>query len=401
MKELLSKVFEIEEEIIAIRRDLHMHPELAFQEHRTAGLAADGLRQLGLDVQTGVAKTGVVGLLKGSRPGRTIAIRADMDAIEGNEVIDKPYVSKVQGVQHGCGHDVLVAMALGAAKVLSEMRDKLSGNVKFIFEPAEEVLTEDDLTTGTQLMLEAGVVDHVDALLYLHVWPWLESGKIELHRGMVFSGWDMLSINILGRENHGGTPEKGVDAITVAAQVVSGLQTMLTRAVSITEPCSINIGSIKGGRACNMVADRVEMKGSVRCTNLELRKKLPEQIEQLVRNITSAYGATYEMKYSDYLHPIVNSPELVELVAGSVASATGPDKVCWGEHPWMIGDSFYRYCERVPCCYGLLGSGNKELKTDYQLHHPLFDIDESCMQLGVITLCASVLRFLEGNVDVH
>lgn len=399
-RDLARAVAAVEDEVIAIRRDLHMHPELSFRETRTAGLVAERLTALGLDVRTGVARTGVVGLLRGATPGKTVAIRADMDGIEGEEKIAEPYASKVQGVQHGCGHDAHVAMALGSAMVLAERRAELKGCVKFIFEPAEEVITEDDLTTGTELMVQEGVLDDVDAMLYFHVWPECEAGRVELSRGCMFSGWDMLTVRILGREHHGGTPEKGVDAIAVACQVVSALQTMLTRAISIAEPCSIHIGTMAGGRARNMVADCVEMTGSVRCADLELRKKeLPERIERVISHVAAAYGAEFEMTYTDYLHPVVNSPETVDLVAGAIASAVGPDVVKWRVRPWMGGDSFYRYSERVPSCYGLLGCGNRALGTDFQTHHPMFDIDEACLRTGVLAQCASVLRYL-GEKEV-
>lgn len=394
---LLPAILDVEDEIIAIRRDLHAHPELAFQEHRTAGIVTERLRHLGLEVQTGVAQTGVVGLLRGTRPGKTIAIRADMDAIEGQEALDKPYASQVPGVQHGCGHDAHVAMALGTATILAGLRDQLQGNVKFIFEPAEEILTEGDLVTGAQLLVEQGVLKdpQVDALLYLHVWPYCPINSLELKRGVVFSGWDMLRISILGREYHGSAPEQGVDAITVAALVVSALQTLVTRTVSITEPCSIHIGSIQGGRACNLVADRVDMTGSVRAVDLALRQSLAHRIEQVVSSLAQAYGADYEINYMEYLRPVINEPELVDLVAAAVSS--GPIQVVGREHPRMVGDSFHHYSEQVPAVYGLLGSGNPALKTDYPSHHPLFDIDESCMKWGVFTYCASVLRFLASQ----
>jgi amidohydrolase len=394
--DLQARVSAVEADMIAMRRDLHMHPELAFEEHRTAALVANRLRQLGLEVRTGVAKTGVIGLLHGARPGKTLAIRCDMDALPQTEERQSPYRSQVPGVHHGCGHDAHVAMGLGAATVLAQMRDQLAGTVKFLFEPAEEKVTGDFREpVGAPLMIADGALENprVDGILSLHVWPLIRTGHLLVPRGMVNTGWDVLDISIIGQETHATDVEQGVDAIAVAAMVINGIQTFFNRKVKITTPATLHIGEIKGGRSRSIVADRVDMYGSLRVADVELRRVIMGQIEQMVKGITEAYGATYELDHVEYLRPIVNEPKLTALVHNAVSRVLGENQVHYVDETRMTGDSFFNYSERVPSVVAWVGTGNPDKDTEYPAHHPLFDIDESGMKVGVMTICATALDF--------
>ena len=277
-----SRVKAIEPKLIEIRRDLHRHPELSNREFRTAEKVTDFLRSLGLQVQTGIAKTGVVALLEGAVPGPTLGIRADMDALPIQELNEVSYKSLNDGVKHACGHDVHTTIALGLAETLSRLRDQLHGNVKFIFQPAEEGPPTGE-RGGASLMLEEGVLNNppLEAIFGLHVMPTLEVGKVGYHTGSVWASNDTLEIVIQGRKTHGAYPHTGVDPVPVAAHVLLALQTMVTRSVDVRDPLLISVGILEGGNQFNVIADRIRMVGIIRCLSPEVRKLAPQRIEQV------------------------------------------------------------------------------------------------------------------------
>lgn len=401
MNDFKHRVNEIQGEVINIRRDIHMYPELEYEEYRTAGLIADYLKALGLEVQTGIARTGVVGLLRGKRDGKTFGVRADIDAVPQNEEWDSPYASKIPGAHHACGHDAHTAMALGSAKILAGERDRLNGNVKFIFEPAEEkVSRSEDDPVGAELMIAEGCLKnpHVDALLALHVHPLKPAGQVIVQRGVAVSGWSILDISIIGKKAHASLIEEGVDAISVAAVVINGLHAFLNRHVRIAAPCTVHIGAINSvtrGLTRSSLAERVDMEGSLRSVDMELRKNVVSQIEQVIQGITSAYGAQYEMKFLEYLRPVVNNPELAIVVHAAASRALGSEQVSWKDEAHMGGDSFFHFSEKVPSVLAWVGCGGPDEKKRLTWHHPRFELDESCLTAGVATICASAMDFLK------
>ncbi len=394
--EVWARVERIREQVIGIRRDLHAHPELAFQEKRTAAVVEGVLRDLGIEVRTGVGRTGVIGLLRGARPGRTIALRADMDALPMDDQLEAPYASTVRGVAHKCGHDAHTAMLLGTAMVLSGLRDRLSGNVKFLFEPAEEIV-QSKCEEGAELMVAEGALEDppVDAVIGCHVFPELPTGHVAVRAGVIMTGMDLIDITVIGRETHTATPEKGVDAIVVAGQVLGALQALTSRETSPTESLVIHIGTIHGGQARNILADRVEMTGSVRTSSLALRPLLRERVERVVRGVAESMRASYELKWtSNYLPAVVNDPAIARLVADAGREVLGEDRVEWLSLPRPAGESFYHYSNRVPGAFWFLGSGNPMLGTDLPSHHPRFDVDEEALPAGVAVFCSCCLTYL-------
>ena len=293
--------------VVEWRRRIHRQPELSRQEERTSALAAEVLSGLGLEVRSRVGGHGVVGLLRGGGgDGRTVALRADMDALPMCEETGLPYASEVDGVMHACGHDTHTAMLLGAACVLSELRDGLRGNVKFIFQPAEEL----NPTGGAPGMIADGVLEdpHVDALFALHVWPGYETGRIVARAGPQMGASDRIYLTVEGKTAHGSAPHQGVDAIVIAAQVVSGLQTLVSRTVAPLDSAVVTIGTIRGGYRYNVIADRVELEGTVRTLAPDTQGALPGLIERTAQGIARALGGDCKVTYVKGYPPTVNDP---------------------------------------------------------------------------------------------
>jgi amidohydrolase len=383
------------ERVVEWRRSIHAWPELAFQEHQTADLCAQVLRELGADVRTGVAQTGVVGIVRGRRPGKTIAVRADMDALMVNEQTGLPFASKNTGVMHACGHDSHVAMALGAASVLAGLRDRFDGQVMFIFEPNEETLDSQQEAGAYQLVRE-GILDDpkVDLVLGQHVYPEYPTGQVALRGGVMMTGFEYLDLAIIGQTAHTSTSHKGADAIVAAAQVILALQTLASREIDPQESVIVHIGTIQGGDRRNILADRVEMTGTVRISDQAQRAGLRERIERVVAGVTSALRCTYEMAYRPVLAAVMNDPEATELVGGVARELHGPAGVYWMPMPRPTAESFHVYGEGRPAVFWFLGVGNHEKGWEYASHHPNFMLDEDAMQQGVAVLAGSCLRAL-------
>src|SRR6185503_17333673 len=286
--------------LIEQRRDFHMHPELSNREERTSRIVAEKLRALGLDdVKTGVGKYGVVAILKGSKPGPVVAVRADMDALPIQETIDVPYKSKNPGVKHACGHDVHTTVQLGVAEVLSKMRDQIAGSIKFIFQPAEEGAPQGE-QGGASLMIKEGALENPrpQAIFGLHT-AGFEVGQIGFHSGPAMASSDRFTITIRGRKSHGAQPQLGVDAIVIAAECVTAIQTIRSRRIDPLEPLVITIGTIKGGDRNNSIAEEVKMEGTMRTLNDSVRTQALELMRQTLANVTSAYGAKFELSVDD------------------------------------------------------------------------------------------------------
>lgn len=388
-EDIKNKILNLKNEMIEIRRDFHQYPELGFKEERTAKLVANYLRNLGLEVKTDIAKTGVVGLLRGQREGKTLLLRSDMDALPIQEKNEVEYKSKNEGVMHACGHDGHMAILLTTAKILSDFQKEMKGNIKFIFQPAEEG------PGGARLMIEQGVMSapQVDAAIGLHLWNYLPIGKVGIRSGPLMASMDSFTIKIKGKSGHGAIPHDAIDAIVMSSHVISALQTIVSREVSPLKSAVVSVGTIKGGYGFNIIADEVDMEGTVRALDIELQKTLPERMERILKGVTSSMRGEYELNYQ-FLYPItVNDEGMAQLVRKACTSIVGAEKVIIAEQT-MGGEDMAFFLQKVPGCFFFLGSANREKGFDSPHHHPRFDFDEDAMPLGVEILSTIALEFL-------
>jgi amidohydrolase len=385
---------EAADDLVAMRRDFHAHPELSFQEVRTAGIVADRLRELGLEVRDGVGKTGVVGSLRGHDSGRIVALRADIDALPIREQNDVPYVSRNADVMHACGHDGHTAILLTVARVLSQLRDDFAGEVRFVFQPGEET------AGGAPAMLADGAFAEPKprAVFGLHLWNNLPVGMVGVRDGPLFAHTDELNVVIKGSGGHGAMPHQTVDPVVVAAQVVLALQTMVSRETSPLEPAVLTIGSIHGGTAFNIVPSEVRLQGTVRTFTDGLQAQMRERIESVVRGITSGMRASYSYEYVASCPAVVNEPRMSELVRRVAMRTFGEDQVTEPE-PTMGGDDMSYFLREAPGAYFFLGSANPERGLDAPHHHPRFDIDEAALPRGARLLAEVALEFLARGSD--
>lgn len=387
-------------EMIKVRRFLHMNPELGNREFETAKLVASKLNSLGLEVKTGVAGTGVVGLLRGAQSGPTVAIRADLDALPIQELNTFPYRSLNPGVMHACGHDLHTTIALGAATVLAAVKDRIRGNVKFLFQPAEEGLPAGQ-EGGASLMIKEGVLDNppVRAIFALHVWPELKVGEVGYIAGYLMASSDNFVITIEGKSAHAARPQEGIDAVVLAAEVITNLQTIVSRAIDPTEPAVITIGKIQGGTRANIIAEKVEMEGTVRTLNDKVRERMPVLMENIIRGLTQSYGASYSFKYEKGTPPVYNHPDLVQAMVPVLENAFGPDRLV-AVKPQMVAEDFALLAERVPAFMYLLGVRSPGQASAAPLHSPYFNPDERAIPVGIKAMCHLVLSALEQQASL-
>ena len=382
------------ERVISWRRDIHSHPELSRQEQRTSELAANVLESLGLEVTRNIGGFGVIGMLRGNSEGRTIALRADMDALPLNEETGLPYASKNQGVMHACGHDTHTAMLLGAACALSEIRDRLKGNVKFIFQPAEEL----NPSGGAPGMISEGVLENpkVDALFALHVWPAFETGKIVLRPGEAMAASDRIFITVHGKTAHGSRPDQGLDAIVTASHVITGLQTIISRSVSPLNSAVITIGTIHGGYRYNVIPDCVKLEGTVRTLNPDIQERMPELITRTSKGIAEALGCSCDVEYIKGYPPLVNNAKLVTLVSESIKKSCGDDSLIIAEQPELAAEDFAFFARERPAVMAWLGCrlSNSDVNNTAMLHNTKFNPDENCFKFGIDYFVQSTIDFL-------
>lgn len=389
-----QEIEKVRPEIIKIRRFIHMNPELSNREYETAKLVASKLTSLGLEVKTGVARTGVVALLRGSQPGPTVAIRADMDALPIQEATSLPFKSLNPGVMHACGHDVHTSVALGAAMVLVNVKDKIKGNIKFIFQPAEEGAPQDE-EGGAALMIKEGVLENptVGAIFGLHTWP-ENVGLALFSTGNIMAGSDWFEIQIKGRSAHGARPHEGVDAVVLAAEAVTALQTVVSRAIDPTDPAVLTIGKIEGGTRSNIIAEKVTLEGTVRALSDINRKKIPQLIESVVKGITQAFGASYTLDYRQSNPPVFNHPEFGETMRPTLVDVLGKDKVL-PLPPQMVAEDFSFYAQKIPGFFFFLGVKTPGQSSAAPLHSPNFNPDERSIPVGIKLMCHLALDALE------
>lgn len=385
-------------QLVAQRRDFHMHPELSNREERTSRIVAERLRALGLeDVKTGVGKYGVTALLKGTKPGPVVAVRADMDALPIQEVNDVPYKSQVPNVKHACGHDAHTTIELGVAEILSRMRGEIKGTIKFIFQPAEEGAPAGE-EGGAALMIKEGALENPrpQAIFGLHVMPVVEVGQIIYNSGPAMASSDHFVITIHGKKVHGAYPHDGVDAVVVAAECVTALQTIRSRRIDTTEPLVITVGIIQGGNRFNIIADEVKLEGTVRTLSEEVRKRAQSLMRETLDGITKAYGATFDMEYAEGAAVTYNEPSLVEETLPTIRRIVGDQNVVTRK-PQMGAEDFSYFQKVVPGFYYFLGVGNRARGITAQIHTPEFDLDEESLVIGVKVMSNILLDYLDHH----
>jgi amidohydrolase len=372
-------------DVVRWRREIHRHPELGFEEERTGELVASQLRKAGVET-TRVAKTGVLGIVRGAQPGKTIALRADMDALPIVESSDEPFSSEIHGKMHACGHDAHTAMLLGAAVSIARERERLAGTIKFFFQPAEEG------PGGAKPMIDAGVMDGVDAVAMIHVWPTLRAGTIGIRRGPTTASCDDFDIEIRGRGGHGGYPHLSVDTIPIAAEVVGALQRIPSREVDPLDSVVVTVGQIQGGYRRNVIADVTKIFGTVRCLNESVRATIPERIERVVRGICDAHRATYVLKFDLGYPSVHNDVALADRIADIARSTDGIPAVVTLDRPTMGAEDFSYFAQLAPGCMIRLGVGRPGDKAPCMLHSPNFILDEAALTSGVALFRALAQR---------
>jgi amidohydrolase len=389
---LKSEIDELVPSMVAMRRDLHEHPELAFEEVRTSNIVAQRLRALGLEVQAGVAQTGVVGVLRGgsSKTGaKTIAIRADMDALPIYELNEIDYRSQTDGKMHACGHDGHTTILLTVADILTKRRDQLSGNVKFVFQPAEEIVA------GARPMVKEGAMEGVDGVIGLHLISDYQVGRIGVRTGPVFAGADGIVLTVRGKGGHAAMPETTVDPIVIASYIVTALQTLISRETSPFSPAVVTIARITAGTAFNIIPESAEMHGTVRAFTLEERDRLLRRIRELSSGVASAMGGSCDVQVNEGCPPCVNDAAMTELVRGAAVATVGERNVDSGIDVMSTGsDDMAEFLRAVPGCYFIVGANNPEKGAKYPHHHPRFNIDEDAMPIAVEALSRAAMAFL-------
>ena len=379
-------------ELLGIRRHLHAHPELSLREHRTAEYIEERLRGFGVTSIERVAETGVVALIQGAQPGPVWAYRADIDALPIQEVSGAEYKSRNPGVMHACGHDVHTTVALGLARELQRRRDELVGGVKILFQPAEEASPEDE-PIGAERMVQEGVLDapEVEAVFAMHCMPALDAGKIGYTGGPVWAASQLVEITVRGKKAHGAYPHEGIDAVAIAAQLVVGLQQVVSRSVDARQACVLTIGSLQAGNSYNIIADEAKLVGILRSLSEEALEVARGQIQQIVTSLPAAFGAEAELKLTPGANLTANHLPLERAVVSRLQARFSADVVV--PHPPQLGaEDFSAFSRRRPGCYLFLGVRNRERGIEHALHTPSFDVDESCIGLGVEAMTEILLK---------
>jgi len=383
---------ELKDRLIEMRRYLHTIPETAFQEVETSKFIAKTLSELdGVEVKTGIAKTGVVGLLKGNG-SKTIALRADMDALPVTEKNDVQYKSQHKGKMHACGHDGHMSILLGTAMILSRMRDELKGNVKFIFQPSEE-----SLPGGAKQMIEEGVLENpkVDAILGLHSDPTIKTGRVGYKPGELMAFTSEFTILLHGKGGHAAEPHRSVDPIVMASDVIQEIQKIPSRWIGPLQPVVVTIGAIHGGTTFNIIPDEVELKGTVRLLNMHLVDLTEKKIHDIVKQITKLYGGSFDFDFVRG-YPVLKNDKKFTLFASKVISELlGEKNAIELEKPLMGGEDFAYYLQKVPGTFLRLGTGNEQKNTTFPWHHSKFNIDEDALPIGVSVFVQCAIDFFK------
>jgi amidohydrolase len=379
--------------LIATRRDLHRHPEIGFQEHRTAGIVAERLKAAGFEVRTGVAITGVIGTLRGKRgDGPTLLLRADMDALPIQEATVHEFASTVPGRMHACGHDAHVAIGLAVADRLALRTDDFGGEIRYVFQPAEEGMG------GALRMIDEGVLDGVDAALGLHVWLGLPSGVVGVVDGPQMAGSQEFGITITGRGGHAAMPHETVDALLTASHVVTALQSIVSRNLSPLESGVVTVGSLHSGTAMNVIAESAVLEGTIRAFRTEIQDHIRQRVGDVARGIAASFGATATVEFRDLIFPpTCNDPSLASIVRDVANDVVGPELVrSDGGIRTMAAEDFAEFGTRVPSCFFFLGGYDPAIDAVHPHHSPYFTLDEEALPIGVDVLERAALAYLKN-----
>lgn len=390
--DIKEKMMDLRDELIQLRRDFHKHPELGFKEYRTSKIVADYLEKYGLKVTRGIAGTGVMGLLEGTAPGSTLLLRADMDALPIQEENEIPYKSVNDGIMHACGHDAHTAILLIAARILAGYRSEMRGNIKFIFQPNEEI-------GGAKAMIDEGILEnpHVDAAMALHLWTPLDSGIIGVKTGPVTGSLDIFQLTITGEGGHTGYPEKAVDPIIASAEIIQNIQMIQTREMSPFKPIIIMFTKIHSGTKSNIIPDTVNLEGNIRYFDQQEEKnseQLQEKFKRIVEATCKAYRTKYQIKFFNENQSVVNDAQMTEFVISAGEKVSGHrEKVI--SYLSVAGEDFSEFADRVPSAFYFVGAGNKEKKCHYPHHNPCFNIDEDALLTAVEMHVLSALYYFQ------
>jgi len=391
LKNVRLEIRALQPQLVEWRRQIHQKPELGFQEKITAEFISQKLQNWGIEHQVGIAQTGIVAIIKGekSAPGKVLAIRADMDALPIQELNEVPYCSQRDGIMHACGHDGHTAIALGTAYYLHQHRQELNGTVKIIFQPAEEG------PGGAKPMIAAGVLNNpdVDAIIGLHLWNNLSLGTVGVRPGALMAAVELFRCTIFGKGGHGAIPHQTVDSLVVAAQIVSALQTIVSRNINPLDSAVVTVGELHAGTAVNVIADTAKMGGTVRYFNPDLAGFFKERIEKIIAGICQSHGANYDLDYIHLYPPVINDAQVAALVRSVAEEVIEIPIGVFSECQTMGGEDMSFFLQEVPGCYFFLGSANAEKKLDYPHHHPRFDFDETALPIGVEMFVRCVEKF--------
>jgi amidohydrolase len=371
--------------LIEWRRDFHRHPEIAFQEKRTSAVIRKFFDELDIKVSS-CAETGLKAVLEGKHPGKTVALRADMDALPLQEEGDKEYISQKPGVTHACAHDGHMAVAMGAAKLLSKRREELKGTVVFLFQPSEE-----RIPGGAKVMIEEGALNGVDAVFGFHFWQLLPTGAVGVVKGPMMAQPDSFDLVIKGKGGHGSTPHLCVDPILVSSHVISNLQSIVSRSVDPLRSCVVSLGTIKGGTIYNIIPNEVSLSGTVRTFDMDVKKLVRGRIKEIVENTCKTFGATYKLDYKDGYPPVVNHPEMVDFMLDVTRKTLGKEAIR-KQDPVMGGEDFAYFLQKVPGVFYFFGMGDG---MEFPHHHPEFDMDEKALPGATHLLTSLALTFLQ------
>lgn len=387
--DFLEKAKQLSEYTVATRRDLHRHPELGFEELRTAGIVADTLRDLGLEVTTGVGKTGVVGLLEGKQKSPVVLLRFDMDALPILEENEVDYVSEVPGKMHACGHDNHVAVGLTVAKILAEMREQLPGTVKFVFQPAEEG------DGGAELMVAEGVLANPtpDVALAMHVWNEKPVGWYGLKSGPMMAGAHTFRVKVTGKGGHGAIPHLSIDPIAAAAQIITALQTIVSRNVNPLDSAVVTVGALHSGTVFNVIPQTAVFEGTIRTFKASVFDTVEKRFREIVENVGQAMGCDTEIEIVRATYPVDNDPILADLMADGVRKIQ-VDADVDRAYQTMGSEDFSYMTQDLPGCYMLVGSTNADKGLNYGHHHPHFNIDEACLPFAVAVMAQGAVEAL-------
>ncbi|MDH6633731.1 UNVERIFIED_ORG: amidohydrolase [Lelliottia amnigena] len=369
---------EVKEDVLRWRRHIHAHPELSFQEHKTADYIADALASFGGLTLTRLTPNSVIADLEGAYDGPCYALRADIDALPIQEENDEPFCSTVPGVMHACGHDAHAAMLLGAAKVLTQCQSMLHGSVRFIFQHAEEVPPG-----GAQELVDLGVLDGVEKIFGLHVMPNFPTGEVGLKEGVFCASTDNFDITIVGKGGHGSMPHLCIDPVVIGAEVVTALQNVVSRRTDPLQVPVLTIATFQSGESYNVIPERIKLAGTLRTHHDSVRQQVPQQMEQIIAGITAAHGAQFTLNWTRGYASGNNYPEACAIARKVISATLGDQALREIAHPLFGGEDFSSYQQKVPGCFLFIGSGNEHIGATYGVHNPRFRLDEAALQTGV------------------